>query len=104
MNMRRRLIGPVAIATASLALHASAGAQERHNNTAAGLVQEVRLATAGFRQLEAATAAGYASTGSCVSGPERGAMGIHFANGPLIEDGVLDAKSPELALAAAGHH
>jgi hypothetical protein len=40
--------------------------------------------------------AGYASLGSCVTGPERGAMGVHFAKGDLIEDGVLDASTPEL--------
>jgi hypothetical protein len=40
--------------------------------------------------------AGYASLGSCVTGPERGAMGVHLAKGDLIEDGVLDASTPEL--------
>jgi hypothetical protein len=63
-----------------------------------GLVQEVRLATQDFHDLSVATAAGYASTGSCVTGPEEGAMGIHFANGALIGDGVLDAQRPELLI------
>jgi hypothetical protein len=40
--------------------------------------------------------AGYASLGSCVTGPERGAMGVHFAKGELIGDGVIDASAPEL--------
>jgi hypothetical protein len=43
-----------------------------------------------------AKAANYASLGSCVTGPERGAIGIHYANGALIIDGVTDAKTPEL--------
>jgi len=63
-----------------------------------GLVREVRLATDQFRDVNAAIAAGYASTGSCVSGPEKGAMGIHFANGGLIGDGLLDARAPELLI------
>jgi hypothetical protein len=43
-------------------------------------------------------AAGYASLGFCVTGPERGAMGVHYANGALIGDGVLDASTPELLI------
>jgi hypothetical protein len=31
----------------------------------------------------------------CVSGPEKGAMGVHFVNGALLGNGVLDARQPE---------
>ena len=65
---------------------------------ATGLVREVREATADFRDPAAAVAAGYASLGSCVSGPQEGAMGVHFGNGPLIGDGQLDASHPELVI------
>jgi hypothetical protein len=75
-----------------------AAAQGPAPQAATGLVQEVRLATEAFRDPAAAEAAGYASTGTCVSGPERGAMGVHYANGALIEDGILDAQRPELLL------
>lgn len=78
-------------------LTGSFAADSQHRgNTSTGLVREVRLATEGFRDLTVAMAAGYASTGSCVTGPQEGAMGIHFANGPLIDDGLLEARSPEL--------
>ena len=63
-----------------------------------GLLKAVREATQDFRSVKAAMAAGYASLGSCVTGPERGAMGIHYANGPLIGDGVIDASAPELLI------
>ena len=63
-----------------------------------GLLKAVREATQDFRSVKAAMAAGYASLGSCVTGPERGAMGIHYANGPLIDDGVIDAAKPELLI------
>jgi hypothetical protein len=63
-----------------------------------GLVREVRLATEDFRDVNEAIAAGYASTGSCVTGPEKGAMGIHFANSAHIDDGLLDARAPELLI------
>jgi hypothetical protein len=65
---------------------------------ATGLVREVREATADFRDPAAAVAAGYASLGSCVSGPQEGAMGVHFANGALVGDGALDASRPELVI------
>ena len=96
MNRKRSLIVCLVTITTSTMLAAYASADDRPN--AVGLVREVRLATQGFRNVDAALGAGYASTQACVSGPEKGAMGIHFANGPLIEDGLLDAKSPELLI------
>jgi hypothetical protein len=61
-----------------------------------GLAQIVRDATAAFRDVRAAEAVGYASLGSCVTGPERGAMGVHFASGALLADDVVDPRRPEL--------
>ena len=80
-------------------LHAT-NDQSQHASHASpvGLVREVRQATEDFRDVNAALAAGYASTGSCVTGPEKGAMGIHFAKGSLIEDGLLNASAPELLI------
>jgi hypothetical protein len=69
--------------------------QEPHDSSPR-LVDAVRDATADFRDVGNATDAGYASAGSCVSGPERGAMGVHFINGALVEDPALDAAHPEL--------
>ena len=63
-----------------------------------GLVKAVREATQDFRDVKVAMGAGYASLGSCVTGLERGAMGIHYANGPLIGDGLIDASTPELLI------
>jgi hypothetical protein len=60
------------------------------------LVQAVRDATRAFRDPDAAT--DYMSLGACVSGPQEGAMGIHYANGALIGDGELDASKPELLI------
>ena len=61
-----------------------------------GLVKAVRDAADDFRDVRVAMSAGYASVGSCVTGPERGAMGIHYAKGELIGDGAIDASHPEL--------
>jgi hypothetical protein len=68
------------------------------HKAATGLVQAVRNATADFRDVANALAAGYASGGTCVSGPQEGAMGIHYPNAALVPDGALDAARPELLI------
>lgn len=59
------------------------------------LVDVVLHATERFQNPDQAIAEGYAPMPSCVSGPEEGAMGIHFLNGNLVGDGELDAERPE---------
>jgi hypothetical protein len=61
-----------------------------------GLVRDVRQAANRFQDVNTATAEGYVSTASCVSGPNQGAMGVHYVNNALIEDGVLDVRRPEV--------
>src|SRR3954465_8024084 len=99
MNVKRVVIiglsGIVAVAF-NPRVHAT---QDHEQHTApVGLVKAVRDATKDFRDVKVAMGAGYASLGSCVTGPERGAMGVHYANGPLIGDGVVDASAPELLI------
>lgn len=60
--------------------------------------ETVRQATAQFKNVQSAKEAGYALLHGCVSGPEEGAMGIHFANGNLVGDGEVDASHPEALL------
>jgi hypothetical protein len=91
------VIGLAGIACAVAPVAALAGADDRQHKPT-GLVLEVRQATQDFFDVNFAMAAGYSSTGSCVSGPAEGAMGIHFANGDLIGDGLLDASRPELLI------
>jgi hypothetical protein len=73
-------------------------AQDQHHEHEAespevspGLVRAVRQTTQRFQDVNAATAAGYVSTESCASGPNLGAMGVHYVNETFIADGVLDA-------------
>jgi hypothetical protein len=61
----------------------------------ANLVDVVRRATDRFRNPEQALADGYTQMPSCVSGPEEGAMGVHFVDVTLVGDGELDAERPE---------
>ncbi len=60
------------------------------------LVTAVREATQGLRDVEAAEAAGYGPFLGCVSGPQGGAMGVHYPNGSLVADGELNASQPEV--------
>jgi hypothetical protein len=79
------------------AVMVTASPDERQNG-ASGLVREVRMATRDFFDPSAAIDAGYGSAGSCVSGPQEGAMGIHYPNGALVGDGMLDPKKPEILI------
>jgi hypothetical protein len=62
------------------------------------LVEAVRQATEPFKNIEEAEAAGYGLFHGCVSGPQEGAMGVHFVNGDLVGDGILDPIHPEALL------
>ena len=69
-----------------------AGAGGSHQSA---LVDEVRRATERFKDVAAARAAGYAPFLGWVSGPQEGAMGVHYVNGDLVGDGELDLQRPE---------
>jgi hypothetical protein len=61
----------------------------------ATLVQKVRQATQQFLDVNNAVAAQYGPFLGCVSGPDHGAMGIHYVNGTLVGDGLIDSSKPE---------
>jgi len=67
-----------------------------HDSTPpARLVEMVRSATRRFVDVNAATNAQYHPFLGCISGPDHGAMGIHYVNGSLVGDGEIDASRPE---------
>src|ERR1044072_5905319 len=67
-----------------------------HPEMSTGLIRDVRQVTQRFQDVHAATAAGYVSTENCVSGPNQGAMGVHYVNATYIADGTLDVRKPEV--------
>jgi hypothetical protein len=91
------------LATAAPLLAVSGAAANDSENThgvhehapTAKLVQLVRDATRQFIDVNVAIAAGYGPFLGCVSGPDHGAMGIHYVNGTLVGDGEIDASHPE---------
>lgn len=94
MLNRRVLRGLTAGLAVSLAGGALAGADERAV-TAESLVDVVRRVTARFQNPAEAVAAGYAMALGCVSGPQEGAMGLHFIKSDLAGDDQLDPEQPE---------
>jgi len=69
--------------------------EHAHHASPPALVQAVRDATSQYIDVNNATAAGYGPFLGCVSGPDHGAMGIHYVNGALVGDGEIDASHPE---------
>lgn len=62
------------------------------------LVRIVRESTARFKDPAAAEAEGYQLMFGCVSGPDAGAMGLHYVNLSLVSAGVLDATRPQIVI------
>src|SRR6185503_4770858 len=65
---------------------------------ATGLIKIVRDATERFKDVRVAEQEGYSLMFGCVSGPDSGAMGLHYVNLPLVLDGVLDPWKPEIII------
>lgn len=59
------------------------------------LVDEVRGATDRYRDINVAIAEGWVQATPCVSGPDFGAMGVHFVLPSRLNDAILNAEQPE---------
>ncbi|OLB34507.1 MAG: hypothetical protein AUH11_17915 [Acidobacteria bacterium 13_2_20CM_57_17] len=58
----------------------------------------VRDNTERFKDVSVAEREGYSLLFGCVSGPDMGAMGLHYVNLPLVAAGVLDATRPQIII------
>lgn len=97
--MRIRRIASCVGCCALGALAASSALPHDDDRARAGeLIRLVREATAGFRDPVAAEGAGYELRFGCVTGPDAGAMGLHYVNMGLVLDGELDATRPEIVI------
>lgn len=69
---------------------------DRHRAAkSAPLVEKVRAATRRYKDINVAIADGWVQGTPCVSGPNEGAMGIHYVKPDRIGDGEVDASAPE---------
>ena len=87
----------------------SALAQEAHSHNATqptadqksqagALLKIVRDSTQRFKDVSVAEKEGYALQFGCVTGPDYGAMGLHYINGSIINSGILDATHPQIVI------
>jgi hypothetical protein len=65
---------------------------------ASALIKIVRDATERFKDVSVAEAEGYALQFGCVSGPDSGAMGLHYVNGALVARGEIDPTHPQIVI------
>jgi hypothetical protein len=95
-HLIRGLTAASLLTTASVTSMPAQGANhDNHASMKKPLLEAVRQATERFRNVNDAIAAGYIQNGGCVSGPEQGAMGVHFAK-PELFDGHVDVAQPEV--------
>lgn len=69
-------------------------AQDAASDSDANLIRIVQESTRQFEDVNVARADGYGPFLGCVTGPDQGAMGIHYVNGALL-DGTLDPRHPQ---------
>lgn len=81
----------------SLAIQAETGnsansSKDDQLSSAQGLVKAVRESTAKFKDVHAA-APDYVLTFGCVTGPDAGAMGLHYVNFDVLKSGILRSRA-----------
>lgn len=59
------------------------------------LIEKVRQATAQYRDVHVAVSQGFVPATPCVSGPDHGAMGVHYVLVDRLNNGVLNPTQPE---------
>jgi hypothetical protein len=89
---------PVPQANADDAPAQLATIQHQPNKGAGELLRRVRAATYKYRDVAAAEGAEYQLLFGCVSGPDYGAMGLHYVKVALLGDGKVDADEPEIVI------
>jgi hypothetical protein len=101
VNRARLTQGAASLAVAlgfALSWQLPSAASQSHVHNAGALINTVREATERFKQVEVAEREGYSLQFGCVSGPDSGAMGLHYVNFDLVLDGELDAAHPEIVI------
>src|SRR3989440_10517005 len=78
--------------------HEATAQPQRLTTAQATLLKVVRDSTERFKDVSVAEAEGYSLLFGCVSGPDAGAMGLHYVNLPLVAAGVVDATRPQIII------
>ena len=79
-------------------VHPSTAQSSASRRAAGELIKAVRESTAKYKDVAAAEADGYSLLFGCVTGPDSGAMGLHYVNLNLVGAGVVDAAHPQIVI------
>jgi hypothetical protein len=94
----RGMVSYIGCCALGVLLASSASSHGDEKARAGELVRLVRQSTAQYRDAANAEANGYHLLFGCVTGPDIGAMGLHYVNMSLVGDGELDATRPEIVI------
>jgi hypothetical protein len=86
---------PLSLPITSMATTPVSRAETTSGEVRSPLVDKVRAATERFRDINVAIAEGWVQGTPCVSGPNSGAMGVHYVLPARIAAAVLSADQPE---------
>src|ERR1700727_654576 len=92
MSIFRRLFFVLPLA---IPLFAIANSTTPQSKSETPLIDKVRAATARYLEINVALAEGFVQATPCVSGPDTGAMGVHFVLPARVNAAVLQADQPE---------
>src|SRR3954471_18905814 len=106
VRLRQALIGIALLGTCVFCAlaqdaHSHPGAPTREwerRSDPGALIKIVRDSTERFKDVKTAEAEGYGLSFGCVSGPDSGAMGLHYVNGNLLSRGELDPTHPQIVI------
>jgi hypothetical protein len=73
-------------------------AKDATDSSEQALVKMVRSVTEKYQDVSVAMADGYALGFGCVTGPDSGAMGLHYINGTLVNSGKIDVAKPQIVI------
>ncbi|MBL8268027.1 hypothetical protein [Steroidobacter sp.] len=94
----RPLLGTLLLSLPLLAMSGDKTEQPQQAYTSKGsapLVEKVRRATSRYKDIGVAIAESWVPATPCVSGPNAGAMGVHFVLPSRVGDGAIDGDEPE---------
>jgi hypothetical protein len=90
--------GPVGALAQNGHSHAATPQSQQLTPAQGALLKIVRDNTERFKDVSVAEAEGYSLLFGCVSGPDSGAMGLHFVNLSLVGSGIIDATRPQIVI------
>jgi hypothetical protein len=78
--------------------HVTTTSKQQLTSAQGALLQAVRDSTERYKDVSAAEADGYSLLFGCVTGPDSGAMGLHYVNLSLVSAGAVDAAHPQIVI------